>query len=83
MKGKNMKRIARGPVLAVMICALLSACATSGTRVSSNSEGYKSMARGQQWWCSTFGCGCTIDGQPATCSLVEACLNSGNCQRAP
>jgi uncharacterized protein YceK len=79
-----MKRIGKCAMLAALTCVLLSACATSGTRVSSNSEGYKSMARGQQWWCSTFGgCSCTIDGQPATCSLVEACLNSGNCQRAP
>ena len=81
-KGNNMKRISKGTWVAVMMCALLSACATSGTRVTSNSDGYKTMARGQQWWCSTAGCGCTLDGQPATCSLVEACLNSGNCQRA-
>jgi len=78
-----MKRISKGTLVAMMMCALLSACATSGTRVTSNSETYKSMAGGQQWWCSSFGCSCTIDGQPATCSLVEACLSSGNCQRAP
>jgi hypothetical protein len=82
MKGHLMKPLPRGTLVAVMLCALLSACATSGTRVTASSEGYKSMSRGQQWWCSQFGCSCTIDGLPATCSLVAACLNSGNCQRA-
>jgi uncharacterized protein YceK len=77
-----MKKTAKGTVLALIACAMLSACASTGTRVTSNSDAYKSMASSQQWWCSQFGCGCTLDGQQTTCSLVQACLNSGNCQRA-
>src|SRR5438552_3558622 len=78
-----MKRIQSGTLVAIVLCALLSACATSGTRVTSSSDAYKSMAQTQQGWCSKVGgCGCTVDGQPATCSLVAMCLNSGSCQRA-
>jgi hypothetical protein len=77
-----MKALPKGALI-VMMCALVAACATPATRVTSTSDGYKSMARSQQWWCSQFGCGCTIDGVQATCSLVAACINSGNCQRAP
>jgi len=78
-----MKNFRSGTLAAIALCALLSACATTGTRVTSSSDAYKSMARSQQWWCSQFGCGCTMDGQPATCSLVAMCANSGSCQRAP
>jgi hypothetical protein len=43
------------------------------------------MAKSQQWWCGTFGetCTCYLDGVRTTCSLVNACLNSGNCTMAP
>jgi hypothetical protein len=61
---------------------LLGACATEGTRASSNSDTFKAMGNSQQWYCKQFGCGCTLDGQPVTCSLVYACLRSGNCERA-
>jgi len=77
-----MSQIHGGTLAAIVLCALLSACATSGTRVTSNSDTYKSMAHSQQGWCSQFGCGCSVDGQPATCSLAAACLNAGSCQRA-
>jgi uncharacterized protein YceK len=65
-------------------CVLLSACATSGTKVSATSDTYRTMANSQQWWCGTFGdtCTCAIDGVKTTCSLVYACLNSGNCKAA-
>ena len=78
-----MKRIPRGSLLAVMLCALLAACASTGTRVTTTSDAYKSMAGSQQAWCSQFGCGCSIDGQQATCALVSTCINTGSCQRAP
>ena len=75
----------KGRMLAVAACIALSACAATGTRVTADTENYKQMARSQQWWCQsmTGTCGCTLDGQPATCSLVQACMNSGNCKRAP
>ena len=50
-----MKVITTGPLLAVILCTLLSACATSTTRVTTSSDAYKSMTRSQQWWCSQFG----------------------------
>ena len=79
MKGK----ITASKMLAVLACALLGACAATGTRVTSDGGAYKSMANGQQWWCnSAGGCDCTIDGVKATCSLVQACLSSGNCKLA-
>ncbi len=65
----------------VMLCALVSACASTNTRVSTSSDFYKTMGRSQQAWCQQFGCGCYLDGVETTCSLVSACLNSGNCQR--
>jgi hypothetical protein len=77
-----MKKTAKATFLSIIACVMLAACATTGTRVTSNSEMYKSMSNSQQWWCSQFGCGCTLDGQATTCSLVQACLSSGNCQRA-
>jgi outer membrane biogenesis lipoprotein LolB len=70
-----------GLLAAVVVCALLSACATSGTRVSTASDTYRQMARSQQAWCAQFGCNCYLDGVQTSCSLVAACLNSGNCQR--
>jgi hypothetical protein len=72
----------KGWLAIAALCTLLGACAAADTRVSSNSDFYKTMGNSQQWYCKTFGCGCTLDGQPATCSLVQACLSSGNCQRA-
>jgi hypothetical protein len=82
IKVANMKKTAKGTLVAIAACALLSACAATGTRVTSNSDTYKSMADSQRWWCSQVGCGCTLDGQAATCSLVQACINSGNCRPA-
>ena len=73
-----------GGLAAVLACALISACASPGTKATAGSDGYRDMAKSQRAWCDTFGssCACTIDGAPATCSLVYACLNSGNCQVA-
>jgi putative hemolysin len=70
-----------GLLAAVVVCALLSACATPNTRVNTTSDVYRGMARSQQAWCAQFGCTCYLDGVQTTCSLVAACLNSGNCQR--
>jgi len=83
-KERIVKKIHSGTLMAITLCALLSACASTGTRVTSNSDVYKSMARSQQGWCSQFGstCGCTVDGQPATCALAATCLNTGSCQPA-
>ena len=69
---------------AVALATMLTACATTGTRATSSSDSYKDLARSQQWWCGTFGssCTCAIDGMKTTCSLVYACLNSGNCKAA-
>ena len=64
------------------LCALLTACASAGTRVTAKSGDYKSMAQSQTPWCQTFGCSCFLDGIQTSCSLVYACLNSGNCVRA-
>jgi len=80
-KGDAMKTSAT-TLLAALLCGLLGACASTGTRVSSTSDMYKETAKTQQAWCSQLGCSCSIDGVPASCSLVSACLNSGNCQRA-
>jgi hypothetical protein len=70
-----------GLLAALALGAMLAACASTGTKVTSSSDGYRDMAKSQQWWCGNFGssCQCTIDGLPATCSLVQACLSSGNC----
>src|SRR6266496_428650 len=70
-----------GLLATVILCALLSACATSGMRVSTTSDAYRQMARSQQAWCGQFGCSCTLDGVQATCTLVGTCLNLGSCQR--
>jgi len=75
-----MKRIPHAGLLAVVLCAMLSACASTGTRVTTTSDAYKTMARSQQAWCSQFGCGCSLDGQPATCTLVGTCMQTGSCQ---
>ena len=77
-----MKRTKNGALLALVACALLSACATEGTRVTTTSDTYRSMANSQQAWCSQFGCGCQLDGKPATCSLVQSCITTGSCQAA-
>lgn len=62
--------------------ALLVACAAPGTRVSTDSSFYKDSAKTQQAWCSQFGCGCSIDGAPATCSLVSTCLSTNSCRQS-
>lgn len=74
-----------GLIAALIAGAMLTACASTGTKVSASSEVYRDMAKSQQWWCSSFSgsCGCSIDGQATTCSLVAACMNSGNCRAAP
>lgn len=74
----------RGLFTALALGALLTACASTGTSVSATSDSYKDLAKSQQGWCGTFGntCTCTIDGMKTTCSLVYACLNSGNCKTA-
>ena len=71
-----------GLLAALAAAAMLTACATTGTNVSSSSDSYKDLAKSQQWWCGTFGqtCTCSIDGMKTTCSLVYACVNSGNCK---
>jgi hypothetical protein len=70
--------------LVVLMCALLGACGTPGTKVTSDGGSYKSMASSQQWWCNSVGgCDCTIDGMKATCSLAQSCVSSGNCKAAP
>ena len=73
-----------GLLAAVALGVMLAACASTGTRVSTASDGYKDMARSQQWWCGTSkdNCTCSIDGVQTTCSLVYACMNSGNCKAA-
>ena len=78
-----MNRIPHGSLLAIVLCAALSACATTGTRVTTTSDAYKSTARSQEAWCSQFGCGCSIDGQQATCTLVATCMTTGSCQKTP
>jgi hypothetical protein len=69
-------------MLALMLCAMLAGCASTGTRVTTTSETYKAMARSQQAWCSQFGCGCSMDGQQATCALISTCINTGSCKTA-
>ena len=65
--------------------AMLAGCASPGTRVSTTSDAYKDMAKSQQAWCGTFAdsCSCSIDGNKTTCSLVYACMSSGNCKAEP
>ncbi len=70
-------------LLALIVSTTLVACASTGTRVTSTSDTYKSLARNQVTWCEMFGgCTCYLDGIQTTCSLVFACLNSGNCKLA-
>jgi hypothetical protein len=75
-------------ITAILAIALLSlaGCAATGTRVTTSSDTYRDMASSQQAWCSSMGsmsgCGCTMDGKPATCSLVQTCINAGDCKRA-
>jgi hypothetical protein len=55
----------------------------AGTAVTDTSEVFKQAAVGLRQKCQspTGRCGCTIDGIQAPCSLVFACLSSGNCVR--
>lgn len=78
-----MKRIPRGSLLAITLCAMLAACASTGTKVTTDSDAYKAMARSQQAWCSQFGstCGCTMDDQQVTCALASTCITTGSCKQ--
>jgi hypothetical protein len=69
---------------AVVLGVMLAGCAATGTKVSSTSTTYKDMAKSQGWWCGSFNstCTCSLDGVQTTCSLVQACLSSGNCKVA-
>ena len=79
-----MKKTIGSSLMALLMCTLLGACGTAGTKVTSDGGSYKSMADSQQWWCNSVGgCNCTVDGMKATCSLAQACVNSGNCKVAP
>ena len=71
--------------VALVAAAMLAGCASPGTRVNTTSDAYKDMAKSQQAWCGTFAdsCSCSIDGNKTTCSLVYACVSSGNCKAAP
>ena len=73
-----------GLLAALVLGAMLAGCATTGTKVASTGDQYKGMANSQRWWCGTFSatCTCYLDGVQTTCSLVQACLNSGNCKLA-
>ena len=77
-----MKRIPRGSLLAIALCAMLAACASTGTRVTTDSDAYKSMANSQQAWCSQFGstCGCELNGRKVTCALASTCINTSSCR---
>lgn len=77
-----MKRLPRRSLTAIALCAMLAACASTGTRVSTDSESYKAMANGQQAWCSQFGstCGCEMNGQKVTCALASTCINTSSCR---
>ena len=72
----------KGALIGVLFACAAAGCATTGTRTTTESAAYKDMARSQQWWCGTFKdtCACSIDGMQTTCSLVAACMNSGNCK---
>ena len=74
----------KGALIAACIAVALAGCASTGTKVTSTGDSYKNMAQSQQWWCGNFGdtCTCTLDGVKTTCSLVWACVNSGNCKVA-
>jgi len=75
----------KGALIGVLIACAVTGCANNGTRTSTESAAYKDLARSQQWWCGTFkdNCTCSIDGVQTTCSLVYACMSSGNCKAAP
>jgi hypothetical protein len=70
-----------GVFVAAVFCALLSACATSGTRVSTDSDIYKQMSSSQHQLCTQFGCECYLNETQTSCPLVSSCLNSGSCKR--
>ena len=76
------KRFSPSSLLAIALAAMLSACASTGTRVTTDSDAYKSMANGQQAWCSQFGstCGCELNGQKVTCALASTCINTSSCR---
>ncbi|MGH8685407.1 MAG: hypothetical protein ACREUM_08685 [Nitrosospira sp.] len=88
-----MKHTKNGLLLAALFVFTLfaSGCATqsrdpippAGTAVSTTSEVFRQAARGLQPDCGRFssGCRCTLDGIETSCSLVFACLDSGNCER--
>jgi hypothetical protein len=80
-KGFAMK-MKNGLFATLIAITMLAGCATTGTRVSTTSDAYRDMAKGQQTWCGAFGdtCTCYLDGIKTMCSLVSACLNSGNCK---
>ena len=72
----------KGVFIGVLLACAVAGCATTGTRATTESAAYKDLAKSQQWWCGTFKetCSCSIDGMQTTCSLVAACVNSGNCK---
>lgn len=75
-------KINGGLLAALALGIMLTACATTGTNATSTNDAGKDLAKSQQWWCNSFGstCTCAIDGMKTTCSLVYACVNSGNCK---
>lgn len=77
-----MKPLSRRTLLTLALCATLAACASTGTRVATDSDAYKTMASSQQAWCSQFGstCGCQMNGQPVTCALASTCINTSSCK---
>jgi hypothetical protein len=72
----------KGAFIGLILAFAVAGCATSGTKTTTESKAYQDLAKSQQWWCSTFkqSCACSIDGMQTTCSLVAACMNSGNCK---
>jgi len=79
---KSKKSVLNGARFA-FAAALLAGCASPGTRVSTDSSFYRESAKTQQQlWCWQFGCGCEIDGSPATCSLVSTCLSTNSCRQS-
>ena len=73
----------KNALVAIVVATALGACASPGTRVSSNSDTFKNMAKSQQQWCSQVGgCACQIDGAPVTCTLAQTCINAGSCRTA-
>lgn len=47
-------------------------------------QAYRQAVTGMKPLCElTKSCGCTWEGFKTNCDLVSACLNSGNCVKAP